>query len=208
MTGAIRESYEKHHREGGRYGFTFGSQARLAFFDRALPGACTILDLGSRDGTLLGRLQRPGRRFVGLDIDGVALARASAVPQVSVALANLWSGLPIRSGSVDAVLAGEFLEHTPDPWLVAREVARVLTPRGVFVGSVPNASRLRNRIRFLAGRTVEVDRTHLHSFSPELLSECLRDAGFVATIEFLESRMLRLHPRLMGNTMVFRAVRA
>jgi SAM-dependent methyltransferase len=201
MSRSIQQRYEAHHRDGSRYGYTFGASERLNLFRTALADANAILDLGCRDGTLAGRLSI-GDRTVGLDIDLVALGRAQEhLPRV--VQANLWSGLPIRSECVDAVLAGEFLEHCPDPWFVAREIARVLVASGRVVGSVPNASRLKNRIRFLLGAPVELDRTHLHSFTPATLRDCLSEAGFDVAVTYCESRFLRLHPKLMANTMVF-----
>ncbi len=205
MSRSTRERYERHHDEGGRYGFTFGGEERLLLLRAALAGSRRVLDLGCRDGTLAQRLGLDPAGVVGLDIDGVALGRARREKGLSVVQADLWAGLPVRSRSVDAVLAGEFLEHCPDPWSVAREVARVLVPGGVFVGSVPNATRLKNRIRFATGRPVEIDRTHLHSFSPSSLVSCLGEAGFDVSVRFCESRFIRIWPSLVANTMVFRA---
>jgi 2-polyprenyl-3-methyl-5-hydroxy-6-metoxy-1,4-benzoquinol methylase len=207
MSQVLRERYEKHHRDGKRYGFTFGSENRVRFLERALEGTKTVLDLGCRDGTLTSRLTRDERFTIGLDIDFAALKSAAQERHLNVAQVNLWSGLPVRSNSVDAVVAGEFLEHCPDPWFIAKEVARVLVPEGIFVGSVPNATRLKNRLRVLGGAPLEIDRTHLHSFSASALRGCLLEAGFEVTLDFCESRFLRISPRLMANTIMFSAVR-
>jgi len=85
-------------------------------------------------------------------------------------------------------------------------VLRVLAPDGRFVGSVPNAFRLKNRLTFLLGREYETDPTHLHQFSPSGLARCL--SGF-ATVEldFLGGRYRRLSPELFGSDMVFCARR-
>lgn len=142
MSRSTRERYERHHEVGRRYGFTFGGEERMQLLRTALAASRRVLDLGCRDGTLAERLGLDPARVVGLDIDGVALGRARREKGLAVVQAYLWAGLPVGSRSVDAVLAGEFLEQCPDPWSVAREVARVLVPDGVFVGSVPNATRL------------------------------------------------------------------
>ena len=52
----------------------------------------------------------------------------------------------------------------------------MLRPGGFFLGSVPNAYRLRNRLVFLLGRPPETDPTHLHMFSPDAIRALL--AGF------------------------------
>lgn len=206
MSSALRDRYEKHH-DVGKYGFTFGGAERVAFLRSALVGVRVLVDLGCRDGTLASRLHLPNVKIIGFDIDRVALRKASTRGGITPVQANLWAGLPLRSSSVDGILAGEFLEHCPDPWYTSREVLRVLDSGGVFAGTVPNAARLKNRLRFVLGRDIELDRTHLHSFSPGSLRRCLEEAGFVVQISFLESRLLRLGPRLFGNTIAFRAVK-
>lgn len=46
-------------------------------------------------------------------------------------------GLPLATGSADAVVASHLLEHLPDPGSAIREVRRVLRPGGIFLGVVP-----------------------------------------------------------------------
>ena len=45
--------------------------------------------------------------------------------------------LPIKNGSVDAVLATELMEHLPFPDMFLSEVSRVLRPEGVLILTVP-----------------------------------------------------------------------
>jgi hypothetical protein len=96
------------------------------------------------------------------------------------------------------------LEHLQFPDVVVAEIRRVLKPGGLFLGSVPNAFRLRNRIVFLMGKDYEIDPTHLHQFSPQLLRRTL--AAFVdVRVEFHGGRRRNLHPRLMATQMYFSA---
>jgi SAM-dependent methyltransferase len=48
------------------------------------------------------------------------------------------SALPLVTGSVDAVIALEMLEHVPEPAAVLKEIARVLKPGGSAIVSVPS----------------------------------------------------------------------
>jgi hypothetical protein len=72
----------------------------------------------------------------------------------------------------------------------------------MFVGSVPNAFRLKNRLRFLFGRPPETDPTHLQLFSPGELELLLGDFNDVR-LDFVASRFLRVHRRLFANDIVF-----
>jgi SAM-dependent methyltransferase len=45
--------------------------------------------------------------------------------------------VPLRDGSVDAVISSAVLEHVRRPWLAAQEIARVLKPGGAAYVAVP-----------------------------------------------------------------------
>jgi len=51
--------------------------------------------------------------------------------------ADLNTGIPVPSGSVDTVLCTDVLEHIKDPFTFCKEMARVLAPNGVAIISVP-----------------------------------------------------------------------
>jgi SAM-dependent methyltransferase len=90
---------------------------------------------------------------------------AKAVLALGGVQGNLNERFPFGDRAFDVVVAGELLEHVFFPPLFLAEVARVLGPQGRFIGSTPNAFRLRNRWRFLWGEEFESDPTHLHRFS-------------------------------------------
>jgi SAM-dependent methyltransferase len=83
--------------------------------------------------------------------------------------------LPIKTGSVDLVVATELIEHIPKPHLFLDEVFRVLKPHGLFLLSFPNAAHLLSRLALLAGAFIE-DRTmhedsinHVHFFDTKFV---------------------------------------
>ena len=82
----------------------------------------------------------------------------------------------------------------------------MLRPGGVFVGSVPNAFRLQNRLLFLLGRQPESDPTHLRMYRASDIRELLAD--FMAVrVTPLGGRYRRLHARLLAQDLVFSAIR-
>jgi len=98
----------------------------------AIPGVRRVLDLGAGNGWLARRL---AGRFdvVAMDIDAgptsLGALRGGAVPPVRAELERL----PFRDGCFDAVVAAAALHYSSDAAETFREVARVLSPRGVLV---------------------------------------------------------------------------
>jgi SAM-dependent methyltransferase len=201
---SLATRYERHNRDARGPGFAVEGDARGAFFRSCIGVGKAILDLGCRDGTL-AEFFLDGNLVTGLDIDREALARAE-----ERGLTTVWGRadelLPFDDASFDAVVAGEIMEHLPDPSATLAEIYRVLKPGGRLVGTVPNAFRLKNRLRFLAGRPPERDPTHLQLFSPHRMSKELARFEDVE-LEFFASRFLRLWPRGFANTLAFTGVR-
>jgi SAM-dependent methyltransferase len=193
--------YEAHHRTSRSPDFVFGGAERAAIFRRYVGGpGRRVLDLGCRYGTLTAHYA-PGNDVLGLDIDRHALAHAAELG-ISVAWADVEEPFALDDNEFDVVVAGELLEHVRDPQALVDEVRRVLRPGGTFVGSVPNAFRLKNRLCFIMGRHPESDPTHLHLFTPNQLRSVL---GYFddLRLHYIASRFLRLHPRLFGNDIIF-----
>lgn len=212
VTGDV---YRAHHAAGNRYGFTFASDSRVPWFKSAIARAgerlgkreLRILDIGCRDGTMT-REYASGHDVTGLDVDPDAVARANQLPGMRAHLLDLNNEkIPHADGTFDVAVAGEVLEHLQWPAVVAKEIHRVIVPGGTFIGTVPNAFRLRNRIQFLLGREFEPDPTHLRQFSPQAIREVLADFREVE-LEFHGGRRRDLHPRWMAANMHWIALKA
>ena len=97
-------------------------------------GSLKVAEIGSRDvnGTMRGIFS--GHEYTGFDIE--------PGPGVDVVLANSEAN-PFPDGSFDAVISANTLEHTRRPWVIVREMARVLKPGGVMflLVPMPNAHR-------------------------------------------------------------------
>lgn len=197
----LSERYAEHNRLERGAGFVFAGPERVALFQRYVGGpGRRVLDLGCRDGALT-RAYAEGNDVVGVDADRDALAAASELG-IETRWADLDEPLPFDEASFDVVVAGELLEHLRNPHALVTDVRRVLRPGGTFVASVPNAYRLKNRLRFLAGRKPEDDPTHLQMFSGDDV-RALLSAFDEPELHFIAGRLVPLHARLFANDIVF-----
>lgn len=103
------------------------------------PGAPRVLDFGCGDGRGLDvvRAASGSARYSGVDIE--------ASPEVESRIRadgdfRTYDGrdLPYEDASFDIVYSRQVFEHVRHPDHAAREIARVLRPGGLFVGSLSN----------------------------------------------------------------------
>ncbi len=200
----LNERYRRHHREE-KQEFVFGGDERGALVASLVGGpGRRVLDVGCRTGALT-RYYAAGNDVVGVDVDSDALGRARERLGIETLWADAEEGFPFDDASFDVVVMGEILEHLADPAAAVANVLRVLRPGGRFVGSVPNAFRLKSRVAYARGRyPVDWDPTHLQLFTPHALRRLL--GGFEdVEIRFVVGRLTRLHPRLLANVQLFSA---
>lgn len=129
------------------------SETLLSHFPEASSSTGRMLDLGCGDGIHRESVERIGFDWVGVDID----SRAAPV---------LADGhvLPFADNSFDFVLSINALEHMENPFLMLKEVRRVIKSNKKFIGTVA----------FLEPYH---DRSYYH-MSPLGVLNSLDDAGF------------------------------
>ncbi len=94
-----------------------------------------ILDLGCGTGAVLQELAAFGTP-IGVDMSPLALGFCRERGLTGLVIGR-GEHIPIRSGSVDAVVALDVFEHIEDDTAAFAEASRVLKPGGVLVLSVP-----------------------------------------------------------------------
>lgn len=162
----------------------FFTDKRVDLFSRLLrgfapPPPARILEIGSGTGALLARLRRDGWRGLAVDTswDLLARVRDRGIPgSVGAIIA-----MPVRSGSVDAVVMLEVAEHLLPGHAEAglAEAARVLRPAGVLLLSTPHDENL-ERGRALCPNCGALFHAvqHLRSFTAASLRALVERCGF------------------------------
>ena len=192
----------------GRYDFTFGGRERQQLLASWIGEGKRVLDVGARDGVMTSAFTLRND-VVACDMDVHALRHGILATRLGkVVHADARSPLPFASEAFDCVFCGEVLEHTPLPAQTVREIARVLCAGGLFVGSVPNAFRLKNRLMFLVGQEFETEPTHLHHFSPVAVRSMLGASFDAIEMTAGVGRFVALHPMLFGNVLMWKCRKA
>lgn len=158
------------------------------------PARRILLDVGCGTGATLKAIADLGVA-VGIDRSPEALrfCRQRGIRDLALATGE---ALPIRTGSVDAVLALDLLEHIADDGAACREFARVLRPSGLLLVAVPSCPELWSE------HDEALD--HLRRYRARRLRRILLDAGLrierlspVITMLLLPIAALRLMQRVL-----------
>jgi len=168
------------------------TEDRYAQFVRHLPhNAKAVLDVGcntGRGGAVLKRLL-PNMKIDGLDcvqerLDGIADETYDHL------ICSFASAIEMESGSYDAIVAGEFLEHVPPEQVYSTlcEFFRLLKLRGRLLMTTPNPRYLRNQLKNLS---VLLEPSHVTQHYPERLGKRLMDIGFSNIAVLGSGRMSR-----------------
>jgi SAM-dependent methyltransferase len=111
----------------------------------------TLIDVGCGDTSLSATWGDVTRAacVIGVDVNRGHFDR----PKVPVLEADLELGsLPVRSDSVDVVVANQVLEHLKNIHHAVAECNRILRPGGFLAVGLPNLASAHNRALLLAGR--------------------------------------------------------
>jgi len=208
MNNSLQKIYEDHHKERRGDSFVLLESERAKFLQENIGSEKKILDIGCRDGALTKHFNE-GNNVTGYDIDMNALQRAHdslGIEIEQIDLNNDWH-TDIKN-TFDVVVAGEVLEHVYYPNEVIRKSAAALKEGGIFIGSVPNAFSLKNRLRILSGtkkHTPLSDPTHINHFHTDELKAILEKEFSSVKMSGLGTykKLIKLHHGFFAYDIVF-----
>lgn len=202
----IQSFYENHHLIGNRLNQSFLEKERGALFTKWIGKNKKVLDLGGRDGTLSRYYCKNNKVIIG-DIDEKALSHAKEKYGLQTQITNLNEKLPFPDDSFDVIVMAEVLEHLPYPMITLEEIKRVLRVDGKFIGNLPLAYHLKDRIQILRGRKLLIsgDPTHLQFLSYSDARELLSVFFKINEIVVLKGgvRKSKLFPNLFARNIAF-----
>lgn len=140
-----------------------------------------ILDVGAASGFLGCRLKAAGHTVVGVEAD--AAAAAVAAPHYAAFHVADLARLPrLPEAPFDVIVAGDVIEHLPDPAAALAALVAQLAPAGRLLVSVPNVAFVQVRLALLVGRFEYaprgiMDATHLRFFTRRSLTRSMQAAG-------------------------------
>ncbi|HSX38413.1 MAG TPA: class I SAM-dependent methyltransferase [Chlamydiales bacterium] len=160
----LAQVYAQHHEQGSRYGYLFCHGKRGSYLKDWIGSGKKILDLGCRDG-MLTKFFANGNQVIGVDIDRKALEQIKKRLGIETHWLDLNAEWPFDPESFDVIVACEILEHIFFLNPLLTKIEKSLKQGGIFIGSVPNSFRIRNRWKFLWGEEFDKDATHVRLFS-------------------------------------------
>lgn len=162
------------------------AQRRTFLLDHVEPGD-TVLDVGCGEGAFADAIAGLEARPICVEVADEPLRRLRArFPHLAADARRATAGepLPLGDAEVDAVWAGEVIEHVVDVGAFAAELRRVLRGGGPLILTTPDHGRAL-LARFAANPHLFDDHfspyaDHLRFFTARTLTMVLSDAGFAA----------------------------
>lgn len=189
----LQNIYQNHHARGKRYGYLYCHGERGHYLKEWIGQGKKVLDLGCRDG-MLTSFYAEGNEVMGADIDQKALELIQQKLKIQTRWLDLNSEWPFEEESFDVIVACEIMEHLFFLDSFLHSVFKTLKKGGIFIGSVPNAFRMRNRMKFLFGKEYENDPTHVRQFSYHKVKRVLSDKFIDIQIVPIQGKVLPFLP--------------
>ena len=149
----------------------------------------SVLEVGPATGYITEVLQQRGCRVTTIEKDTAAAEVAARFCERMIVgdVEEIDFAETFPDERFDVVVFGEVLEHLVNPHRALIETAKVLSPGGYVVASVPNVAHASVRLALLGGAFpyTEVgllDHTHLRFLTRKTLTNLFKQAGYVIRV--------------------------
>ena len=123
------------------------------------------------------RLTSSSRSCLGVDLSAEAIDAMKSAGMDNVVCADACALSERFEAEFDVIVAGEVIEHIPNPGIFMEQAAQCLRPGGSLVVTVPNAFNILRLWGLLRGREI-VHRDHCYYFSSKTLARLGELSGF------------------------------
>lgn len=204
----VIDEYSKRNSKAGAVGL-YGRE-RGELFRSLIGTGKKVLDLGANWG-ILTQFYAEGNELTAVDFDKKNLELLKQRFGSNVIGFDLNEDVSaLGNGKWDAVVMSEVLEHLYFPDKKMTELAKLIKPEGVFVGSVPNGFSLKNRIRYLFNKpegTTMKEPTHITHFSYRRIKRILDNNFEYVRIYPIQNRrnmpLAKLSPNFFAFLLAF-----
>ena len=150
------------------------------------PNATDILDIGTADGLMLGRIKKefPTVKCLGLEYSQ-ELINMNRDKNIEIIQGDA-QNMPFKDESFDIAIAAAVIEHLNQPVKMLREAHRILRPGGILILTTPNP--LFEKIADLIGHFEK--NIHQETFALKKLKKYFLDSGF----KILETKRFMISP--------------
>ncbi len=134
--------------------------------------ASIVLDVGCGNGWLSSRMLSKGHKVISMDI-----SRSNVIKVLQKYSSESHQGLvadayhlPMKSNTIDCIIASEVMEHVYDPKLFIESLYRVLKPGGKIIITTPYNERIEYHLCVHCNKSTP-SHAHLHTFNKDNIAE-------------------------------------
>lgn len=157
-----------------------------------LPAATNrVLDVGCGRGWVAEALCPAGKEVISMDVSpSNAIEALKRIPESThAAMVGDIYHIPLESDSVDAVIASDVMEHTPDPKLFLEQLLRVVRQGGKVIVTTPYNEQIKYHLCVHCNRPTP-GYAHLHSFNEQNVHEYLPETYMEWNYQIFSNRYL------------------
>jgi len=209
--GAIHQSaktkfdYQDHYQKDAEYfnyfkpfedGATIHENSRLhqMILNRVPKKAALILDVGCGNGWVANYFANRDQRVISMDIstkNPIQVHQKNNHNRHAGLVGDVFN-LPIKSKSVDCIIAAEIMEHVPDPKQFIASLFRILKPGGRLIITTPYDEQIEHYLCVHCNHPTP-RHAHLHSFNEQNIGQFLpNEVNAVATTKFSNKALIKL----------------